>query len=145
VSQETYDNTFIGTRVTVGYLPDDPTQATLAGRWRDDTERNTMLILGLSVGGVAIAIALGLAYTDLKNRRLSAHGHFIPAQLEEARTMRTRNGLDLHIKYSFLTPEGERLTKKASNIRNDLKNMPLPVPGTRMVVLYVDRRNFRLM
>lgn len=146
VSEETYDNTFIGTRVTVSYLADDPSAAALGGRWRDDTERNNGLVIGLIAGGIALIVAAIIGYVDMNNRRLSRHGQFVAGTVESGKITRSKNSYTLTLKYSFTTPDGERVTNKsASAVRNDLKDYGPPPAGTPLTVLVVNKRTFRLM
>lgn len=146
VSEETYDNTFIGTRVTVSYLADDPSVAALGGRWRDDIGRIDGLVLGAGAAGIALVIAISMAVVDLRNRRLSRHGQFVGGTVESGKITRSKNSYTLTLKYSFITPDGERVTNKsASAVRNDLKDYGPPPAGTPLTVLVVDKRTFRLM
>jgi hypothetical protein len=47
--------------------------------------------------------------------------------------------------YRFRTPTDKVLTGEVRQIRNDLRQMPLPVPGTPVAVFYRNPRSYRLL
>lgn len=145
VSRDTFSDAPTGTAVLVGYRETDAQTAVLADQWRDDTRHVNGLTSGAIMAGIAVTITVALVRADLKNRRLSAHGHFLRAQLLEAKTYRNRGGITLEVRYSFVSPEGISRTQKARASRDDLRDKPLPAPGSSLLVLYVDERTFRLM
>jgi hypothetical protein len=51
----------------------------------------------------------------------------------------------LMIEYRFRTPSGSVLVHRASQIRNDLRRVPLPGPGTPVAIYYRNDRSFRLL
>jgi hypothetical protein len=49
------------------------------------------------------------------------------------------------LNYRFRTPTDKVLTGEVRQIRNDLRQTPLPVPGTPVAVFYRNPRSYRLL
>jgi hypothetical protein len=51
----------------------------------------------------------------------------------------------LRIQYRFRAPKGQIVTAQVRQIRNDLRNKPLPAPGGTVAVYFRSARSFRLL
>jgi hypothetical protein len=51
----------------------------------------------------------------------------------------------LRAKFQLTTPAGRFLQKEQRATRNDLKDQPLPQPGTPVVVMYLNDGNYRAL
>jgi hypothetical protein len=49
------------------------------------------------------------------------------------------------LEYSFRTPEGREVVRKESRFAEDLKGQPLPVPGTPVLVMYLDDEHYEVL
>ena len=49
------------------------------------------------------------------------------------------------IEYRFLSPQGREIMSECERDREDLLNLPLPVEGTAVLVLYLDDNNYALL
>jgi hypothetical protein len=146
VSSSTYNGLYIGDEVTVRYLPDSPAVSALSGDDLDNTilaENDVMALVAIIVGGIFI---VALLWIDHRNRVLSHRGQLLPGEIINATGRRGSKGaytVTLH--YRFRTPSGEISEKKSTANRPDLRKMPLPPPGTPVLVLYVHDKSLRLM
>lgn len=146
VGSSTYNGLYIGDEVTVRYLPDSPSVSALSGDNVDNTilaENDVMALVAIIVGGIFIA---ALLWTDRRNRALSHRGQLLPGEIISATGRRGSKGaFNVTLHYRFRTPSGEISEKKSTANRPDLRKMPLPPPGTPVLVLYVHDRFLRLM
>ena len=142
-----YSRLSIGGPATVMYSKSDPTYSRAAGApWQ-----RIMPMLAMT-GFLAVwsAIPLWLLVATIrvraKERQLVAKSTIIPGQIVAIRQKTDSDGdLKIEIDYVFTDPDGRREQATASNIRNDLKTVGVPVVGTSVRVLFASGKNFELL
>lgn len=146
VTPSRYADVFVGSSVDIVYDKSTPWDSFLTGRWYDETERNGSIMFALLLGGTGIVVGLICLEIERRNRKYSQRGHVLEGRVLEATGKRgSKNAYNVTIRYTFQTPDGETLEKKATNVRGDLRNGPLPPPGTPLAVLYLSPKRVRLM
>jgi hypothetical protein len=139
VSRSTYERLSPGARVQVRYATANPSIAHIEGNngmtW---PVVGTLLSLAFVGGGV---FGLMRSIASLGNdRRLRQSGRQLAGTLIRAKTHKGSKGaISLEARYSFRSPaSGKQIEAKITRPRKDLKDAPLPAPGTPVAVLYVD-------
>jgi hypothetical protein len=140
------DRVGTGMEVDIKYLASDPSIVVLAGEFKDDTEKNRdTLVLAIAVP-ICLGIALLIFMNNQTNQKLANEGQLLRGQVVSAVGRRgSKNTYNVTLKYDFTTPNGKQITKQQVQNRPDLRNGPLPSPGTPVAVLYVNDKLQRLM
>jgi hypothetical protein len=145
IAESLYDQLRIGSAVSVRYLMRDPNINMLWGDDFDMTAVNSQRAIGAIVGASGLVIALICMWIDGRNRRIST-GTLLRGTVTGAKAQNGRKGTYLvTINYTFTTPSGGIINKKAQGNRPDLRRSGLPTIGTPIAVLYVNDRTVRLM
>lgn len=124
-----------GATAEVAYLPDNPAISRLAGANQIYTE-TSLAIFGVFAGLGAMAAVFIRPY---RTRRLARDGHII---LGEIKTQR-QDGANIHLRFTFLSPQGRRLDGIGSTTiqENDIQ----PAPGVPVAVLYLNENFYRMI
>ena len=146
VSREAYSGAGVGEGIGILYAPGDPGLSTLEGA----NDIGTPIFLTFFAGfwnlvswGIFLALIVG-AYRD---RQLVRDGQLVNGELL---SINGRNGSkgSYHVtaEFSFLPPdEGEVIFGKQTAQRNDLRGASLPGKGTPVMVLYKNRKHFKML
>jgi hypothetical protein len=135
VGRDLYVRLPIGAATQARYLVAQPAVASIA--WTPS------LPLGYPLGSfVAFAVivlgATGVAWKWQDLRLLSRSGCLLQGRLLSCRGQRGSKGTyTVTVRYRFETPDGRTLDREASQVRNDMKQVMLPPPGTPVLVVYV--------
>jgi hypothetical protein len=82
----------------------------------------------------------------VRNLQLEREGQLIVGEVANSKGKSVKGGYyQVDIEYTFAFPEGYPLTRKESAIRNDLREKPLPVSGTPVMIVYLNPKLFRLL
>lgn len=143
VSNDTYNNFTDGEAITVSYMPNNPSVSRLL---TDNQDNGTVLAV---VGGIFLACALFCLFGYLRQRsrngRLIRDGQMVVGKIVEAKAAKVKSGNQLTIRYTFMSPEGGELGRKEILVRNDLRDAPLPQPGTPVAIVYVNDKLYRVL
>jgi hypothetical protein len=145
VSNDYYNRAEQGGKTNIRYLPTDPTNASLA----DYNSSPALPLIGFGVlWNVAIVwIIWNIRRTMRQNRTLALEGRLVDGNIVAAKGKTdSDNDYIVTVEYDFRSPgSGQRITKRESATRNDLKGEPLPGVGAPVKVLYRDDRHFKLL
>lgn len=124
-----------GATAEIAYLPGNPAVSRLAGANQIYTE-TSLAIFGVFAGLGAIAAVFIRPY---RTRRLARNGQII---LGEIKTQR-QEGANIHLRFTFLSPQGRRLDGIGSTTihENDIR----PAPGIPVAVLYLNENFYRMI
>jgi len=116
----------------------------LAGLDHADHPLDNRVIIGALglLAAVVLLLFLGLVRRrgGLRNRRV------LRGQIVECDGQNDDDGdFKLRIQYRFRTPKGQVVTAQVRQIRNDLRDKPLPAPGGTVAVYFRSARSFRLL
>jgi hypothetical protein len=145
VEQLTYVRAGNGESLPVSYALHDPNIASIEPVSRDRRDNTLGLICGnLFWWGVVLGLAYYLLSKVHKRQRLSREGILIGGEIVYCSGYEdSDNDFRLKAEVRFRSPQtGEWIHKEYSPTRNDLKGMPLPGPGTRVHVLYLDDKTY---
>ena len=145
VSESAYKALADGAAVSVRALPDDPTEARLDAASPEEQFRNW---LTAAVAGLTLAALLMLLSAALRRRRAL---RIVPPAVLTGQVIACEGALDddgdfkVKVRFRFLTPRGQTLTGQARQIRNDLRDRPMPPVGAPVAVYYRHEQSYRLL
>jgi hypothetical protein len=156
VSSTTYDKFPEGSKVTIAYLPDNPTVSQLAGPDADSNYLSGQIIAVILPLFIALGGLIYFVWPVVKDRKLAKGGSIIKGQIVERRgemISGKRRYYELTVTYSFVSPlDGTTVQRTQSLPRNDLKpegnlsrNVNLPAPGAAIAVLYLDNEHYKML
>jgi hypothetical protein len=84
--------------------------------------------------------------TYRRGKRLEREGRLIKGSVVSCKgSTDSDEDYTIKLKYTFRSPTGRDIHKQESHIRNDLKKVALPAPGTSVAVLYADDTCYQVM
>ncbi len=142
VGEQDYAQLEPGIALTVRYRADDPANGLI------DVQSDKRLVLLL--GGFLLLAGGGgaLSWRDdrRKERALVERGTMLAAALVSARMFDDEGSNMLAVRCRFVPPGANApIEREVTLRRDDLRDAPLPPPGTPLRVLYLARDNYRLM
>jgi hypothetical protein len=145
VTASAYDALADGEAVSVRVLPDDPADARLEATSPEEWFRNWLTAV---VAGLTLAALLMLLSAVLRRRRAL---RIVPPAVLTGQVVACEGALDddgdykVKVRFRFLTPQGQTLSGQARQIRNDLRDRPLPPVGAPVAVYYRHEQSYRLL
>ncbi len=145
VTESAYDTLADGAAVSVRVLPDDPADARLDADGPEDQFRNWLTAV---VAGLTLAALLMLLSAVLRRRRAL---RIVPPAVLTGQVIACEGALDddgdfkVKVRFRFCAPQGQALTGQARQIRNDLRDRPLPPTGAPVAVYYRHEQSYRLL
>lgn len=145
VTESAYDALAGGAALSVTYLPDDPADVRLEADSPEDRFRNYLTAV---VAGLTLAALLMLLSAVLRRRRAL---RIVPPAVLTGQVVACEGALDddgdykVKVRFRFLTPQGQTLSGQARQIRNDLRDRPLPPVGAPVAVYYRHEQSYRLL
>ncbi|MCC7451225.1 MAG: DUF3592 domain-containing protein [Anaerolineae bacterium] len=129
-----------GERVNVTYLRADPTLSRLADDAGSSMTQNILLSVFTIVWNLLIfGLVIGSIMAYRRSKRLEREGRLIKGTVVSCKGSSDSDGdYTIKLKYRFCSPTGRDVSKQESHIRNDLKGVLPPAPGTPVAVLYAD-------
>ena len=149
VTQATYDSQPVGSKITIVYVPINPTVSKIPDQF--DEQGQYLLLLGLAllfyvIGGVLVWLTLR---NWRQGRRLKRDGQFLVGSLVSSQVVKSigASGLtSLRIEYSFVSPTGNALWDKQSFIYKPSYHESLNLqPGLPLTVVYSDDKHYALL
>ena len=146
-----------GERVEVRYDPKNPSDHVVVGKHADSTERDIFPIIAAGSSAIGVVLLAFAVFFNAREQRLHKGGKLITGELVNVVPQWYRGSLSLQAQYKFISPEtGEVITRKHTTPRNDLrqrtnligwkiKDGVIPYPGTPVMVLYANPKNFRVL
>jgi len=156
VTSSTYNKHPEGTRVTIAYLPDNPSISQLAGPDADPSYIAGQLLAVTLPLFIALGGLIYFVRPVYKDRKLASGGSLIKGQIVEREgrfVTGRRRYYELTVSYSFVSPtSGTTLEGSQSLPRNDLRpdndlgrNTKLPAPKAAIAVLYLDDEQYKML
>jgi len=140
ITQAAYERLEPNAPVTVTYLPSDPHQSRLDERNPGDQQRGWLTLTAIALTLFAVSLALLALDQHGQSRREQFDWRVQRGQLIECNGRLDEDGdFKINLRYRFRTPGGQMIVGKATQIRNDLKESPLPQPGAPVAVYYCRR------
>jgi len=127
------------------YLPEDPADVRLDAESPQDRFRNWLTAV---VAGLTLAALLMLLSAVLRRRRAL---RIVPPAVLTGQVIACEGALDdegdfkVKVRFRFRTPQGQTLTGQARQIRNDLRDRPLPPGGSPVAIYYRHEQSYRLL
>jgi hypothetical protein len=144
VDKGLHDRLRPGDAVAVRCLPGDPATSRLDGE-----EGGTNLFTLLVFGGFAAPGVFGLRHLiRVRNRarRLARDGQALTGEVRDCTGRKQRKGgYIVELRFAFREPGGQDLEAAEEAERRDLLGQPLPLPGTPVVVLFVDEKCYQVL
>lgn len=146
VSQEFYGRVERGAGVDIIYAPSDPTVSRISSEQGIESAI-FFTVFALFWNLISWGMFIGMMVGRSRDRALARDGQMVRGELLDITTRRDSDGdLQVTAEYSFVPPDGgDVIFKKQSAQRNDLKNGTLPDKGTPVIVLYKDRKHFKML
>jgi hypothetical protein len=143
VTAQLYNDLVIGTFVSVRYLVNKPTIATIS--WMPALPESYPL--GTVGSGLVILVSVAVVVRKtLHLHRLRDEGKLLAGTLVGCTSDKDSKGnLTITIRYRFQTLAGRTFERIASRQRNDLKGAALPGAGTPIVVVYASDELYQLL
>ncbi len=124
------------------YLPSDPT---VSGDWSGG-ERLLFFVPPFTVVALCALILFKNRTACLRhNWPIETRGQLLSGEIVHARCFPTPHGILVEVRYSFLTPSGQKVLGTQYQNRNDLNEQTLPRPGTPLAILYAADNYFRAL
>ncbi|MCS6871597.1 MAG: DUF3592 domain-containing protein [Anaerolineae bacterium] len=140
-----YDFYFVGSRVVVKFLPDQPEKNTLADRRLEAVESELLWLMVtappiLTLPVLLWALAQNILLTQYERRGVVVRGEVVECTGEQ-------RGSHYHVKlrYQFMLPDLKIRRGTAHFVRDDLRDAKLPEKGTQVAVLYLNDWFYRLL
>jgi hypothetical protein len=144
VSWDVYNGAEVGGNVQIVYVPSNPQTAKVVGTNNAPTG---MLLFVLFWNGIIYLIIFFAIRQSRRVKFLERNGKMLPGEILESTHSTDGDGdLSLKVEYTFQMPEtNKRITKVERAQRNDLKGQRPPAPGTPVVILYYNERQYMLL
>jgi len=135
-----------GASVTVTYWPDDPHVSRLDDPNPDDQRREWLTLAATALSLLVVALALLGLDQRSHSRRVQRGGRVLRGQVIESSGRVDEDGdFKIRLRYRFRASGGQVIDGQTSQIRNDLKDAPLPPPGAPVAVYYRHDGVYRLL
>lgn len=145
VDKDTYERYVEGTLILVKYLPEDPATSTLLHLELAPVDMDLLRVLLVGPAVIAGLVLLWAAWLSVRYSRYQRRGRVIQGEVLACSGSEIGNRYTITMRYKFRTPTGKELTGHSGQVREDLKNTPLPKPGDPVGVLYVSDGLYRLL
>jgi hypothetical protein len=145
VAKSTYYSVEEGQVLTVRYARGDPAISTI----EPGHVGGLLALTGFCLiwNGIVFPVAWLLVREVLRRHKLARDGQKITGEIVHCSGGRDSDGdFELAVRFGFRSPQsGARIEDKDSQIRKDLKDKPLPPPGTPVQVLYLDDESYMVL
>jgi hypothetical protein len=146
VSWDVYNRAGIGEGVSILYAPNDPSLSRIEGT-NDISTPVFLTFFAVCWNLISWGVFLGIIIGGIRDRQLSRDGQLVRGELLG---MTGRSGskgaYSVTAEYSFLPPdEGDVIFNKQTAQRNDLRGATFPDKGTPIMVLYKNRKHFKML
>lgn len=129
--------------VTVVFDPNRPTRS-MIDHDRSPTKLWIAAAATVLLGVIAVWVGLVVARIFLRNRMFGARGKRISGVVTSALISRSKaNKIDLQ--YTFCNPSGQEIEGKIVEFWDNPAGTPPPMPGTPLMVLYIDDRLHKVL
>lgn len=157
ISSGQYSSTDAGDAIQIVYNRDNPSEHIIEGQFSNASAGSGTRTVGFVIGGFALLLLGLFGYLYSREQALYKNGKLVRGTLTNLGASWYRGNLTMNATFQFTTPDtGKTITKMNSAQRNDMRkrvNMinwqvkpeTLPYPGSPVVVLYANERNFRLL
>jgi hypothetical protein len=143
VKKDLYDRFEPRKAIPILYDPNDPSLSVVA-------ETNSPPYVETAVGVISLLIGAGVGawgFYELKGKmQLATEGQLIYGEITKCSGRNERHGSYVAVRYLFVSPEtGKQIRQKTRKIRNDLRKLGLPQPGTAVAIMYRDDEHHAML
>jgi hypothetical protein len=140
-----YDFYFIGSRLAVKFLPDQPEKSTLINRRLEAVEGELLRLMAtvppiLSLPILLWALARNILLTQYERRGVVVRGEVVECIGEER-----ASHYHVRLRYQFILPDLKVRRGTAHFVRDDLRGAKLPEKGAQVAILYLNDWFYRLL
>lgn len=145
-SWEDYNRAGIGEGINILYAPSDPSLSAIEGM-NDIGTPIFLTVFSLIWNLFSWGIFAGIIISLIRDRQLMRDGQTVRGELLSIRGYNGSKGkYYVNAEYTFLPPDSdELLTGKNRVQRSDLRGASLPGKGTPVMVMYKNRRHFKML
>jgi hypothetical protein len=145
VSKDIYDTAEKGVNIPIVYVPLHPEWTKIVG---NESPPSLLSVLGSLIWiGIILLVIVFAIRAYWRDRFLARNGIRVEGViLASSYSTDSEGGLTLRLEYAFEMPDSHKfLTKTECATRNDLQGKPLPPPGTPVLILYYNERQYMLL
>lgn len=140
-----YDFYFVGSRVLVKFLPDQPALNTLATRRLEAVESELLWLMVIVPPFLALPVLLWALVQNILLTQYEAHGVVVRGEVVECTGEERGSHYYVKLRYQFILPDLKIRRGTAHFMRDDLRGAKLPEKGTQVAVLYLNDWFYRLL
>jgi hypothetical protein len=140
-----------GSRIEIRYDPQDPSVSKLEKRFKERELEGPKEIQTIFVYIIVMTLIgmfwLGAWYVRQLRplRRLTREGRTLCGDIVECSGRSQGDDYQVTLAYRFTDPNGNEIANRAEAVRDDLKGAVLPVPGTPVMVYFVDSKTYAVL
>jgi hypothetical protein len=102
------------------------------------------LAVTLVTGAIAGFVLATIVRELTRKRRLGSHAKRISGVVSSAKVPHSKGGR-IELLYAFANPEGVVIEAKAKDFWDNPAGTPPPMPGTPLVIMYVNDRHYEVL
>ena len=135
----------IGEIVTVRYLENAPRNADIVDTLTVGSQQEIIILLIVLIIALLYVVYFWVIRPAQINQRLETQGQLLIGTIQNAYPLKTSAGYKVNIEFSFKPPDEETMSRHSAKIRKDMVDKSLPISGTTVLILYVNKHFWRLM
>jgi hypothetical protein len=146
VSYELYNRVEKGGGVNILYAPSNPGLARIDGT-NDVSMPAFLTLFALLWNGISWGIFGSIIVSHRRDRELARDGQLVRGELVSASGQTGSKGkYYVTARYRFQPPDsGEPIVRNQTALRSDMRNTAMPAAGTPVMVLYKNRKRFKML
>jgi hypothetical protein len=140
-----YDFYFIGSRLVVKFLPDQPEKSTLLNRRLEAVESELLWLMVTVPPILSLPILLWALARNILLTQYERHGVIVRGEVVECTGEERASHYYVRLRYQFILPDLKIRRGTAHFVRDDLRSAKLPEKGAQVAVLYLNDWFYRLL
>ncbi len=146
VEKSDYEQLDTGSKVTVTYVSGDEGVSRLGQSNPDHALRNRLTIAAAGLSAITLLVIVLGVLQRTRPHLLRGGWRLIKGQIVACQGRADDDGdFKLVLRYRFRSPSKRVITTQVRQIRNDLRNKPLPRPGSPVAVYYRSDKKYRML
>jgi hypothetical protein len=140
-----YDFYFVGSRLVIKFLPDQPEMNTLLDRRLEAVEADLLWLMVIAPPLLALPVLLWALAQNILLTQYERRGVVVRGEVVECFGEERASHYYVRLRYQFLLPDLKIRRGTAHYMRDDLRGAKLPEKGTQIAVLYLNDWFYRLL
>ena len=140
-----YDFYFVGSRLVVKFLPDQPERSTLLNRRLEAVESELLWLMVTVPPILTLPILLWALARNILLTQYERHGVIVRGEVVECTGEERASHYYVRLRYQFILPDLRIRRGTAHFVRDDLRSAKLPEKGAQVAVLYLNDWFYRLL